>query len=229
MSLMEGWVEKRGGKTANKDWKKRWLVATTAGLKYFVKPGGELKGIIDLTDIQGASSVPNFQKRAAVFEISTPDHRYVIDAGDDSTRRQWLKAITELRQKKTRPGKEIAAPAAPKEAGALPFAREEAGEHISFSARTGSTMLSSAGQTVAARRRAFEWDAQECVVWLKALTGLQSDWAAVLLQGHVDGETLLDELKTKADWIELGVAADAHGDLVLLVAAAEELRQAETK
>jgi len=210
---MEGYIEKRGGKQAQKDWKRRWLVASSTGLRYYTKQGGELKGIIDLRDIQGVGS-GTFAKKVGVFEVSTMDRKYIMDAGDVETRRQWLRVIQDL---KTGGVKKKGAPGS---ASGLPFEREES---TPFAGRP-SAQPSGTGAVVAVEgKRKEEWLVQDVLAWINTL-GLLRDWTPLLLQGHVDGETLLDELRLASDWIELGVPASEFSDLQILVTACQQLR-----
>jgi len=219
-------VEKRGGKLAQKDWKRRYLVISNSSVRYLTKPGGDVKGVIEASEVQGAGNATNLRGRQFVFEISTPERNFVIDAGSEAERKDWLLAIKELKARKAgKPAGSVLGPTGSSTpSDGLPFTREVRSElHAPFGRDASFT---GTGQTVAASaatRRAWDWSVNEVVQWLKALP-LQGDLSSLIEQGKVDGETLVDELKTAADWIDLGVPAIAHADLKTLVTAAQAAR-----
>lgn len=100
-----------------------------------------------MNEIQG-SGVATHGKRLGVFEISTPDRRYLIDAGDGKGRRDWLTTIKEIKAKRSGKSGFNSAPSPQQSANSLPFGSDERGgksEHATFGR---SSNFSAAGQVL---------------------------------------------------------------------------------
>jgi hypothetical protein len=104
-----GWIEKKKKKKLGQlgsinaqigkgQFKKRFLVLSATELKYFNKqPGGELKGVVSLKELEGAKVVT-----PSIFELEMHDCTYVLRVEDDSAQK-WVDAIEkQLESKETK-------------------------------------------------------------------------------------------------------------------------------
>ena len=92
--LKEGWGTKQGGFI--KTWKHRWFVLSGSTLSYYVKPGGKLKGEIDISKEKEVLEAPECKKKPA-FKIVVPFVRtYYIRAESEADAKDWIEKIKKV-------------------------------------------------------------------------------------------------------------------------------------
>lgn len=129
--------------------------------------------------------------------MSTPQRLFIFDGFDDAQRREWLTSIKEAKLRRTGKGSGVSAPST---SSHFPFEKEEGGPFARHGAGTGTgssraTMLVAVSEV----RRPWDWGVQEVVGWARTLplTEVAQEVLLALLEGgHVDGETLVEELIT---------------------------------
>jgi hypothetical protein len=210
--LKQGWINKKGGKRGN--WNKRYLVASSDGLKYYAKENADLKGSVSLSDIIEVISATH-PKREFVFHVETAARTYVIETTDKDTRASWINVIKAL--------KEYAKPNLSR-LDAFGYDPTKTRDPILFS----SAPLSGTGEVVAVtldKKRVSSWSVEDVKSWIRTL-GLKDDWSRLITEGAVDGEILLEDLRRPNDWEELGIPSRARDDINRLITAVNELPQA---
>lgn len=89
--LHEGWLVKQGGIVKN--WKKRYFILKSGSLEYLTKPGGEVKGVINLAEATSVGPAPE-SKRQPAFKVSMGKSRVYYIIGDtNNVVNGWLDAI----------------------------------------------------------------------------------------------------------------------------------------
>ena len=92
---LDGWMEKRGGGTRSKAWRRRYFMLNKVRkeLTYYVSIGGEKKGTISLGD-DCFVSLEKFKDRVWGISLDTEARTFYFSCADYKEQSQWHYAIT---------------------------------------------------------------------------------------------------------------------------------------
>jgi len=89
--IKEGWMTKQGGFW--RTWHKRWFTLIGNVLEYYVQPGVELKGSINIMECISVERAPECKKQPAFKIIKGETRTYYIVAENEKEVNEWVTAI----------------------------------------------------------------------------------------------------------------------------------------
>ena len=102
-AVHEGWCVKLGA--IFKTWRRRWFVLTRTKLSYYTKPGGKLKGTIDI--LTSTAAVDPTCKKQPALAVKTPKRTYHIVCDTAVEVKNWVKAIEMARTEGSQKDKHV--------------------------------------------------------------------------------------------------------------------------